>query len=197
MTTRQVRALRGAAASAVAVVIAATSHTIGGGVAPAPWLVLAVALLAWPVAVLLVGRRPSLVRIGTAVAAAQALLHVAFAAVGSADPRAAAPAAHGGHLSHGAGLMAGAWDVPAVVHADPAMLAAHALAAVLTAALLARGEAVLRAVLRGIRRLLDRRAPALPSPTRPPTRTVPMPRLAASVVLLSPLSRRGPPALAR
>ncbi|MCT9821578.1 hypothetical protein N3K63_14925 [Microbacterium sp. W1N] len=194
MTTRQRRALRGGAASAVAVILAATSHTLGGGVPPAPWLVLTVALLAWPVAVALIGRRPSLVRTAAAVTAAQVLLHLAFAAVGAAEAPlpSVMSAPHVHTLVPELMPMAGA-----PMHVGFGMIFSHLVAAVVTTALFARGEAVLRAVVAGVRRMLSRPAcdprPAaalVPSP-------VPAPRASATAVFLSVLSRRGPPALAR
>lgn len=191
MTTRQARALRGAAASGVAVVVAATSHTIGGGATPAPWLVLTTALLAWPAATALVGRRPSTLRIAAAVAVAQMLLHAAFAAVGGTGPR----RARLGH-DHAAALWDAAMPAAGMAHADPAMLGAHLVAAVLTTILLAHGEALLRAVARGVRRLLGRRAFAPAPVARPRTLAAAAPRVTASVVLLSVVSRRGPPAAA-
>lgn len=191
---RQVRALRGAAASAVAVVIAAVSHTIGGGTPPAPWLVLAVALLSWPVATALVGRRPSVLRTSAAVAAAQVLLHVAFAAVGDGAPY----LAHDAHSAHAHAAMAlSPAPEMAMPHLDPTMLLAHAVAAIVTTVLLVRGERMLRAVARGIRRLLTRPPIAAPRIVRPRTVAVTAPAPPIAVLFLSTLSRRGPPALAR
>lgn len=95
MTPRHVRTLRGAAAAWVATVIAATSHTLAGGGAPAPLLVLVVGVLAWPVGIALVGRRLSAWLLTIAVVAAQALFHVAFAVTAGADPSSVT-----GHLHH-------------------------------------------------------------------------------------------------
>ena len=184
--SRRVRVVRAGGAAAVATVTAAAAHTLGGGTAPAPWLVATVMLLAWPIALAIVGSRPSAVRTGLAVAAAQALLHSAFALVGDVQPTAAA-----GH--HHAALVLGATagGTPSV---DGAMIAGHALAAVVTAVAVCHGERMLRAVARGIHSLLRLvvvapptggwRAPALPLPTPRGLR----PRLA-----LADLSRRGPP----
>ena len=51
-------------AASVAVVVSATAHTLSGGGAPPAWLLVAVALLATPVAVALVGDRPRPLRLG-------------------------------------------------------------------------------------------------------------------------------------
>ncbi len=187
MATRQQRALRGAAATTVATLVAATAHTLGGGGAPPWWLVAAVILLTAPLAVWLVGRRLTLRGTASAVVAAQALLHVAFAAIGTQAPLAGA-----GHHHATASLGLGGTHV----HLDAGMIAAHGLAAVVTIVLLIRGERLLRAIARGLRRLL---APAAPTPALPTAHAAltvrPAPVLAP--VFLSAMSRRGPPAFAR
>ncbi|WP_342000637.1 hypothetical protein MRBLWH7_001453 [Microbacterium sp. LWH7-1.2] len=186
MTPRHVRALRGTAAAWVAAVVAATAHTLGGGGAPSPALVAAVGILAAPVAVALVGRRPSTWRIGASVLASQALFHVAFAVTADADPA----ALHGHHLTHLGG------DLSAVVVPDAPMLAAHALAAIATLAGLYGGERMLRALGRGIRSLFTRLRGVAPRPSQPRVAPAPAgPLLFAARIVLSDVSRRGPPAL--
>ncbi|WP_448257784.1 hypothetical protein [Microbacterium aurum] len=188
---RRARALRGFAAASVAVVVSATAHTLSGGGAPPAWLLVAVALLATPVAVALVGDRPRPLRLGAAVALAQAALHLAFAAVGTAAPVAA------GHVHGGTALGAGPVAQAHVMHAPSGMMLGHAIAAVVTVVLLARGERMLAALARGIRRLLPRPAAPTLVPRAPRVRTLaPLP---VTVPALPPfsLSRRGPPALAR
>jgi len=190
MTARQVRAVRGFTAASIATTLAATAHTIGGGTPPAWWLVLAVTLLATPVSVALIGRRPSAVRTALAASAAQALLHTAYAAVGDAAPTVAA------HVHSIVGSTTGGAVAPiaatAHLHVDAGMLLAHLVAAAATIALLVRGEALLRALARGVRRLLPRVS------LRPlPTVSLPMrayaPRLPGTDPLFSAISRRGPP----
>ncbi|WP_324012016.1 hypothetical protein [Microbacterium sp. JZ37] len=162
MTDRQLRALRGASASTVATVLAAVSHTVGGGAAPAPLLVVAMAaVLALP-AILVVGRRPRLSRVLAAVVTTQAAFHLAFLALGSPVATRISASAHAGHLH------AEAHAHPALVEtavlataADAPMLAAHAVAALVTTALLWRGEQLVRAIAAwAIARLV--RAAALP-----------------------------------
>ncbi|GAA1934777.1 hypothetical protein GCM10009775_28320 [Microbacterium aoyamense] len=186
MTSRQLRALRGTAAAAVAAWTAAVSHTLGGGAAPSPWLVLVVILLAAPVAVLLAGRSLGLVRLSLTVVLAQLLLHVTFALTAGLDPTS------GGHV-HGAVLPSGG---AIGVTLDPVMVSAHLLAAIATILVIARGEWMLRAISRGIHRLLRFaaiivRSPLPAPPLRAGRQTVALlARAAASVV-----SRRGPPSV--
>ena len=177
MRARRLRVLRGSAAAFVATILASPAHTLSGGGAPPLWLLLAVTVLAVPIAVALIGRRPSLPRLAGTVAVAQIMLHTAFAAVGTD-----APATLHGH------------DV-ALAPTDAGMTAGHAVAAVVTTFLLATGERMLAATARGIRRVLrapDPRALPVAAPPRPVSWR---PRLHA-VLILTSLSRRGPPAFA-
>lgn len=185
---RRLRALRGTAAAAIAVLLASTAHTLSGGDAPPLWLIVAVTVLAAPLCVALVGRRRSVPRIAVSVVVAQLALHAAFAAVGTAAP--AGPAALGsGH--HHALLL---WEAGSSDPAAATMNVGHALAALLTVVLLAWGEQLLAAIARGIRRLL-RGAPAV-FVGHPQTVPMPSPRRsrATTATFLRCLSRRGPPA---
>lgn len=185
MRARRLRVLRGSGAAFVATTIAATAHTVSGGGAPPAWLLLAVIILATPIAATLIGARPSAWRLTAAVAAAQVLLHTAFAAIGTD-----APAALHGHSHDLISLAAVAAPGAA------SMTAGHLIAAALTIALLATGERMLTALARGIRRHLR-----VPSVTVRPIAAVvrqdfahPRPH---SALVLTSVSRRGPPAFAR
>lgn len=180
------RVARGCTATAVATLIAATAHTLSGGGAPPFWLLVAATLLAAPLAVWLVGRTPALWRTATAVAASQALLHTAFAAIGTDAPASAARHDHGAVV-----LGAGS----AVAALDPGMVAGHALAALVTTALLAWGERMLRGIGRGLRRLLRRLPDGAAAFPPVPARAVPLSFPAILRVHLASLSRRGPPAV--
>lgn len=186
MTPRHVRALRGAASAWIATVLAATSHTLAGGGAPAPTLVAVLGILASPLAVALVGHRLSLWRAAVTVVASQALFHVSFAVTAGVDPSVAV-----GHL-HGAALPGSAAGVAGILP-DAPMLVGHLLAAAATVFVLFTGERMLRALGRGIRRLLSRGAAVAPRPlvrARAVSRAaVPAPR----AVVLSDAPRRGPP----
>lgn len=185
MTPRHVRALRGTAAAWVATIVAATGHTLAGGGAPSPAFVVAIGVLASPVAVALAGRRLTAWRVAASVLVSQALFHTAFAVTASADPA----ALHGHHVAHLGG------ELNPVVLPDAPMLVAHVLAAAITTLALVRGERMLRALGRGIRALFAPMAGVVPPVVAPP-------RIAAVVrvpgapgrVVLSDLAPRGPPA---
>ena len=185
---RRRRALRGGAAASAATILAATSHTLAGGGAPAWWLILGVIALSTPLAVWLVGRRPSLGGTTAAILTAQLVLHTAFATVGSASPQLAS-SAHHGTTAMAPGPITGH------LHLDGGMIAAHLIAAAATIFLVARGERLVVALARGVRRLLERAAavPVLSSSSPLVIAAVaatPTPRAA----FLSVWSRRGPPA---
>lgn len=187
MHARHSRALRGTASAAVATWIAAVSHTLGGGVFPAPALLLVVTALAAPLAVALAGRRLGLGRLALTVVGTQVLLHVAFAATAGLDPAAPSRHVHSGPLPLGGGF--------ASVIPDPGMAVAHVFAAVLTIAVLHRGEQALRAIARGVRRVLGRPTvqtsnPFVTRPVRLPARAVAVPR---PLRFTTVVSRRGPP----
>lgn len=191
VSPRHLRAGRAVAAATTATVIAGTSHTLAAEGPPPIILLLAATVLATPVALLLIGRRLSFGRTLVTVAAAQAIYHVAFALVapGAASSSASAPR----HLHHlPLPLAEGAVStVP-----DTPMLGAHALAAIITALLLHRGEQMLHALGRGVRRLLSRTHPVLP-PLRAAMPHLGIDRSAWTVRPrpASGCSSRGPPAL--
>lgn len=124
-------ALRVPVFTALTVTLAVTAHVVGGGTLPDPWRLLfatvAVATTWWPLAA---GELPWWI-VTTGVAAVQVGVHVALL-----DP--ASSGSHD-HVS------------------SPGMLGAHAAAAVLVAAWLARGEALVWAA---VRRVLPRLSPA-------------------------------------
>lgn len=191
---RRTRALRGSAAAAVATTIAATAHTLSGGGAPPLWLLIAVTALAAPVSVALVGQRRSIVRLGIAVLAAQAVLHVAFSAVGTSAP-AGLSSPRGAHDHAAMALSAASTGTAAAMTAT--MAAGHVLAALATIVLLAFGERMLAAIARGIRHLLPRLPAAdAPRPTAPLAAAHTL-LAAIAAAFLTSVGRRGPPALAR
>lgn len=183
MTSRRRRTVRGTAAAAVAVLLASVAHTLSGGEAPPLWLGATVMILAAPLCVTLVGRRRSLSGLAAAVAAAQLVLHAAFAAVGTATPLSGIRGHH-----HATSALA------AVDPGVTVMTLGHAVAAGVTFLALAWGERLLAAIALGIRRLLR----VLPlfgcvTPFAPPA----IARHAVNVIAASFLdcvTRRGPPA---
>lgn len=192
---------RGLASSVVTTMLAAISHTVAGGPAPAPSIVLGmIVLLIVPSALLLqapaprirgraprVGRRVGgLARIALTTVVAQLAFHGAFSALGS--PIAGEPVIGGHH--HGALPEA----VAAHAHAGgPAMLASHAVAALVTIAILAYGENVIRRGAGWIRRAARAAAPLAPLPLFPRILVPVRPRIRAIDAWIPAVGLRGPP----
>jgi glucan phosphoethanolaminetransferase (alkaline phosphatase superfamily) len=194
MTARQVRAVRGVAASSATTVVAAAAHTIGGGGAPAPLLIALSAILAAPIATALVGARLSAARTAVAVLAAQIVFHAVFALFGTDSGivyTAADPSAHHSMIAMATGTATAGHSMLV----DPAMLLAHLVAAAATVLLLHRGESLLRALGRGVRRLLPSIATPAPLPAHPAAIVAPAARVAPSLLFASDRTRRGPPLL--
>jgi len=195
---RRLRAVRGAAASLTTILLAATAHTLAGAGAPSPLLIAIAALLTMPLGVALVGRRPSVVRTGTAVAGAQLAFHTLFAVFDDADAVSyMPPPGLAGHAAaHAMPTMTMLHTAASAHDMRPGspMVLAHVFAAVVTVILLHHGERMLRALGRGILRLLPRLVAA---PPRPPVRRQTSPvvvRVARrTAVMATALSRRGPP----
>jgi hypothetical protein len=200
MHSRTHRLARGTAAAAIATLVAALSHTAGGGAFPsAPLLALAfVTSVGWCTAV--VGRRFSWPRVSAAVVASQALFHGTFGLLGAGGARVVAETA--GHSAH-----AGSTTLTVLpggsghAHDGVGMLAAHAVAAVVTIVALRiadRSSLGTAALSRIVRRLI----PALTAvpiavgsrlPDVRPNGTGFRP--APVAVILTGLRRRGPPVL--
>lgn len=189
MTSRQLRLLRGAAASSVATIIAAVSHTIGGGAAPHPLLVVALGVFLTPAAALLVGRAPSLVRLSTAVLLSQTVFHVLFVALNAT----ATPTVAGTGHHHTVILD----PVGETVATDAGMLGAHLVAGILTILLLARGEGMLRAIAGWVRAALRLRMPQPQADWPMPAAFARTARIFVEAVRIGDVSRRGPPLLYR
>jgi hypothetical protein len=190
---RQLRLVRAAAVSSVATLLAALSHTLGGGAAPHVLLILAVATLLTPLSALLVGIRESRTRVAVAVFLGQAAFHLLFQALGS--PTGTTPTAGGGHSHH--------LDLALLGSASPTaapgtlMLFAHVVAAVLTTLLVWHGEALVQVVARWVDALFRRASTVAPTAHRRPPRlrSITIATFDAAVSVAVP--RRGPPALIR
>lgn len=191
MNARQLRLVRAAGVSSVATLLAALSHTLGGGAAPHALLIVAVATLLTPLSALLVGVRQSRSRVAAAVILGQGAFHLVFQALGA--PTGASRIA-GGHAQHHLDL---ALLDPAAPMAAPGtmMLVAHAVAAILTTGLVWHGEAVLRNIARWVDAILRHAAPVAPIRHRRPPRlrSITVPSFDAAISAAVP--RRGPPAL--
>ncbi|WP_194422210.1 hypothetical protein [Microbacterium abyssi] len=189
MTSRQLRLLRGSAASSVATIIAAVSHTIGGGAAPHPLLIAALSVFLTPIAALLVGRRLSLPRLTATVLLSQSVFHVLFVALNATVASSVASTGH----QHTLVLS----PLGESVAPDAGMLAAHLLAGMLTVALLWRGESTLRAIARWARAVLRRHVPQ-PFPGWPvPASIARTARVFVSTIIVGDVTLRGPPDLSR
>lgn len=206
------RATRAAIFAAMCVVLGAVGHSCMSGM-DVPFLGLlsafaVTAVLAW----LLAGRRRGPVGITAAVLAVQGVLHLVFSGSQAAEP-ASGPAAMRGHHHVPAAEAAGAADMATVAdmagtasHGGAGMIAAHALAGLVCAAWLARGEAAVFRVARvlgaaalhaarPLARALDlvrARVAAVPAPPvfRAPYRR---PRRLRGAVHAHAVVRRGPP----
>ena len=193
MRTRQLRALRGASAATIAVLLAAVSHTIGGGTAPSLAVLLAVSALAWPVTTALVGRRPHPAGLAAAVIVAQTALHMVFALTSSVGTPASGSLPGNAPHAHGQVAIDTVGSVAQLVLPSPPMLTAHVLAAIASFVLLFAGERMLRTVAAWTLRLLDRATVTASGPLAIPRAIftdapAPLLRIARGVV-----RRRGPP----
>lgn len=137
--------MRGAWFAAFATLLAAASHMLVGGNTPAPVALVATAIVVLPLCVALAGRERSLWRTSLAVALSQGLFHWSFGAIGAVTAQgsvvsgsgfAAAASPHADHLGS-LGQFVPMIDSPG---AGWLMLAAHAVAALVTVAMLRFGE---------------------------------------------------------
>lgn len=201
--TRGARALRGGLAASSATFVALMSHIAGGGEMPGLLGIVVPLALSLPICIAWSGRL-SLAGLSASVVASQIFFHVLFTLGTPADSQTVS-AGSGAHAGH-AGMMTpptpAAGQATEMAHADPTMWLSHGLAAVVTIAVLYRGELMLlrlrELAVRAAAWLLGGRAvvdhvgsfvlPALPGVVAATFRSLhPSPQL-------SPLLRRGPPA---
>lgn len=193
MSSGAVRLARLGVFCCVALGLATGAHLGAGGAAPGSVALALGTVLVVLAALALTARRRGGVTIGATLLAVQAGLHTLFALL--PDPGAAAATATDGHAHH---LTPGSL-VPAVgpptggADSDLAMLVTHLLAALATAAVLARGEAWLHGSLALLLPLVVVLARPLVRPTRTVRRRTPdVPALLGRAVLTS-VGLRGPP----
>ena len=200
MTRASFRLFRTGLIGSVIVALAAGGHLAGGGRLPEPAILAALCAVALiPVAVLTRFRLSFPVLTGL-LGAGQAWLHWTFGALSAAVPVRIPDPGPSGHPAHTAtgfapGMMGQAMAGPDAVM-DGAMFAAHAVATLGTALLLARGERALSALASWFRPLMHLPEPVVVVPVR-----VPGPRMAHLALPMDRLgrrlpTRRGPPALA-
>lgn len=198
MTAPALRLVRGWIGAVVATSTAAASHVLAGGSTPeVPLLALALALSGL-VCTTLSGRGLSLWRLATGVLLSQGLFHWLFS--GAAAPHRSALLSSG-HAAHSVPLepAAGTAVTAAMDHSSPLMWAGHAVAAVLTVALLRRGEVSVVRLVRALRLRVTTFLPLfqpLPEPPaavdRPPSRRLqPLRNLGVPLLVMR---HRGPPA---
>lgn len=144
-----------------------------------------------PLTTLVVGRRPRLWKLATAVVLAQGAFHLLFHVLGGAVSSTGVAMGHQ-HQVNVLGTVAG------VSAPDAPMIAAHIVAAILTTTLLRRGEQLLRAIAGWVRAAILLPAPSLPGTM---VRRIRMlgetARIIAGEIRTGDVTRRGPPALSR
>ena len=204
MTRASFRLFRTGLIGSIIVALAAGGHLAGGGRLPEPAILTALCAVALiPVAVLTRFRLSFPVLTGL-LGAGQAWLHWSFSALSAAAPvRIPDPGTYGhaGHTAAGLapGMIGPAMPAPSAVMdevMDGAMFAAHAVATLGTALLLARGERALSALGSWFKPLMQLPEPAAVVLVRVPgphiaNLTLPMDRVGSRLP-----TRRGPPALA-
>jgi hypothetical protein len=151
MTSRTTRVVRGLSAAAVALFVAAFSHVAAGGAAPGQAGAALAAAFSAIVCVALAGRSLSVTRLSIAVLISQFVFHLLFGVgAGSGSGLTLTTSHHHGQpVSSLVPDAAGGAVSAAAVHSHGGgwMWLGHAVAAVLTIALLARGEVALRRLL--------------------------------------------------
>lgn len=201
MTRASFRLFRTCLIGSIILGLAAGGHLAAGGQLPEPAVLAALcALTIAPVAVLTRFRISFPVLAGL-LGAGQAWLHWSFCALSTVTPGAVPePAAHG-HAGHTAVALAPeifSASVPApVAGADALMFAAHAVATLGTALLLARGERALAAVSSWFLALVQLPEPCTIVPVRVPDPSAATPSLPIDRLGRRLPTRRGPPAFVR
>ena len=198
-------ALRSAMVALTVLSLAAGAHTLAGGQLPSPGILLALLALTGLASTTATRLKLNLPALAGLLGAGQLVLHEAFTAFsGPALPGAASGAASGpGDLSHHVGPVPLRTGIGSTLEAPGLdtglsllMLTGHALATLLCAVLLARGEDALWALAAWLRPLLRLPAPvtpdavAVPAATGWPAESAPLPWRN-----LRRDCRRGPPAV--
>lgn len=196
--SRAQRTARGAAGAVATTVLAGASHALAGG--EVTWLaLLATSVLALPLCVALAGRVGSLWRLSLGVGVSQFVYHWSFSSLGVSAASGSAPAttgvAAGPHAAHWSAVA----FVPGAASADAAgwwMWVMHAVAALVTVALIHRGEQAVLGIFALLRLALPR---ALPREIRLSWHPAPIHffsragGLREGLVFLSAITHRGPP----
>ena len=148
LSSRQIRVMRGAVAASMATFVALLSHVVGGGEVPGLLGIVVPLIFSVLVCAALAGRCLSLWRLSISVALSQVLFHVLFV-LGTPGTGVQPATMHSGHGMHGELAMLpitqASGHAAHTLHGDVTMWFWHGVAAVVTVAVLHRGE---RAVLR-------------------------------------------------
>ena len=199
MTRASFRLFRTGLIGSLIVALAAGGHLAGGGRLPEPAIVTALCAVAMiPVAVLTRFRLSFPVLAGL-LGAGQLWLHWSFGALSTAAPVSVPAGMANNHPGHAAAVIPPEMLHPSMAVSlagmDGAMFAAHVVATLGTALLLARGERALSALGSWLRPLVQLPEPVSVVPMRVPGPCAAIPALpGARVGRLLP-TRRGPPEL--
>ena len=154
---RSERLLKALAVACLSTGVALAMHVAGGGSLPTPSGIAVPFILAFAVGAQLAGAAGSRWRLATAVTVSQAAFHVLFSwgagATMSVEP---GLGSHAGHDPRTLALTVAGGGHSMQAHLTPAMIAAHALAALGTYALLRHAEVLLEAGRRWARDLVSR-----------------------------------------
>jgi hypothetical protein len=190
--------LRASALATGILTLAAGAHTSAGGQLPAPGILLAILALTGLASTVATRLRLSFPAMAGLMGGGQVALHELFTAFSAA----AGPAVTSVPAGHQHGLPAFSPDLPSLAGhlspADPAaaplMVAAHAVATLGCALLLAKGEAALWALAAWLRPFAALPEPARPAPAVPAVQAFPSPAAPRPPWRnLRQDSRRGPP----
>lgn len=199
--SRATRTVRGVIGASIATVLAAASHSLGGGEISFI-AVLTTTIFVLPLCVALAGRIGSIWRLGVAVTVSQFFYHWIFAGMGAGIATALSTSGGSFAASHASHLARLEHFVPAIAEAgaaDLTMWIMHACAAAVTITALGRGERAVLSLLRLVRQALPLRPvftlPVLPTRRALPVVTAPA-RTRADFLSCMPLTRRGPPVAA-
>ena len=189
MTTRAARLAKGWVVGALATAMAAASHALAGGGTPSALALVTGVVFGGMLATLALSARPSLPRLAIAVGVSQLAFHVVFTSLsaGGTVTGSSMPGMHGAMVS--------IVGTPHTHVEGPAMWLGHAVAGVLTLALLRGAERAVWRALTELARLVVRATriltPDLPVVPAPVTSVSPA-RLSGRL-LDAAVSRRGPP----
>ncbi|CAN5408877.1 hypothetical protein BH09ACT4_BH09ACT4_07320 [soil metagenome] len=190
MTSRATRVARGWLVGVFATALAALSHSIAGGGTPSALALGLGAVFGGMLGTVAFSARPSLARLTIAVGVSQLMFHLAFSTLGAG--------AASGSVGHVHEQVFSPVSLATHAHTNsPLMWLSHAAAGLLTLALLRGAERAAWRLLNEFARLVvapfrTARAIVIRMP-RPAPRNSSSPARLFSLVLVSAVSRRGPP----